>query len=163
MPYTIDVQGTSRYPTPLIRAVAAAANEAMVHEGAPAGAGLTILLTDDAYLRDLNSRYRGEDHATDVLSFPAGDPLPGGESLLEYLGDIAMSIPFAQRQADRAGHALEAEAQLLAVHGVLHLLGYDHIEPSERAAMWAAQAAILRRLGLEGIQPTEVDYDEQGE
>jgi len=163
MAYTIDVQGTSRYPASLIRVVAAAANEAMAHEGAPAGAALTILLTDDAYLRDLNSRYRGEEHATDVLSFPAGEPLPGSEGLLEYLGDIAVSVPFAQRQADRAGHALEAEAQLLAVHGVLHLLGYDHVEADEKAAMWTAQAAILRKLGLEGIQPTEVDYDEQGE
>ncbi|HMT20027.1 MAG TPA: rRNA maturation RNase YbeY, partial [Promineifilum sp.] len=70
MSYTIDVQGTSRYPAPLIRAAAAAANEAMAHENASPGAALTILLTDDAYLRELNRQYRGEDHATDVLSFP---------------------------------------------------------------------------------------------
>lgn len=161
MPYTVDVQGTSRYPAPLIRAVAAAANETMTHEGASPGAALTILLTDDAYLQELNRQYRGEDHATDVLSFPAGDPLPGSDELLAYLGDIAISVPFAQRQADSAGHTLEAEAQLLAVHGVLHLLGYDHVEAEEKGVMWAAQAAVLRKLGLEGIQPTEVDYGEQ--
>lgn len=163
MSYTVDVQGTSRYPAPLIRAAAAAANQTMAHENVPPGSALTILLTDDTHLRQLNRQYRGEDHATDVLSFPAGDPLPGNEELLPYLGDIAISVPFAQRQADGAGHALEAEVQLLAIHGVLHLLGYDHIEAEEKRVMWGVQTAVLQKLGLEGIQPTEADYGEQSE
>lgn len=160
MPYTVDVQSTSRFPTPLLRAVAAAAHAAMTHQSVAEGAALTILLSDDDYIRQLNIQYRGEDHATDVLSFPAGEPLPGTEELAEYLGDIAIAVPFAQRQAAARGHDATAEMQLLAVHGVLHLLGYDHLVQDDKAAMWQAQADILRTLGLEGIQPTEEEYDD---
>lgn len=160
MPYTIDIQSTKRYPTPLMRDAAAAANEAMTTQGVSDGAAVTILLTDDEYIRALNLQYRDEDASTDVLSFPAGDPLPGSEHLLEYLGDIAISVETAERQAAAKGHSLGAELQLLAVHGVLHLLGYDHTDEQQKAEMWAAQAAILGKLGLEGIQPTEEAHDE---
>ncbi len=160
MPYTIDIQSTKRYPTPYLRAVAAAANMAMTYESVSEGAAVTILLADDDYLRQLNFQYRGEDHATDVLSFPGGDPIPGGQDLLEYLGDIAISVQTAEAQAAAKGHETAAELQLLAVHGVLHLVGYDHLDEEEKAAMWTAQAEILGRLGLEGIQPTEDDHDE---
>ena len=159
MPYTVDVQSTSRFPAPLLRAVAAASHAAMTHQGVAEGAALTILLTDDDYIRQLNMQYRGEDHATDVLSFPSGEPMPGVEEQAEYLGDIAIAVPFAQRQAAARGHDATAEMQLLAVHWVLHLLGYDHLDVDEKAAMWQAQADILRALGLDGIQPTEEDYD----
>lgn len=159
MPYTVDVQSTNRYPTSLMRAAATAANQTMAYNNVAEGAALTLLLADDAYLRELNRHYRGEDQPTDVLSFPAGEPLPGSEALLDYLGDIAISVPFAQRQADAAGHDLEAEVQLLAVHGVLHLLGHDHLEPEEKAAMWAIQADVLRALGLAAVQPTESEHD----
>lgn len=159
MPYTVDVQSTSRFPTPLLRAVAAAAHAAMTHQKVAEGAALTILLTDDDYIRQLNVQYRGEDNATDVLSFPAGEPMPGTEGLAEYLGDIAISVPLAQRQAAARGHDASAEMQLLAAHGVLHLLGYDHLDKDEKAAMWQAQADILRTLGLTGIQPTEDEHD----
>jgi probable rRNA maturation factor len=65
-----------------------------------------------------------------------------------YLGDIAISLPRATAQAEAAGHPVAAELQLLTVHGVLHLLGHDHAEPEEKAAMWAAQAAVLATLGV---------------
>lgn len=158
MAYTVDVQSTSRFPAPLLRAVAAAAHAAMTDQGVSEGAALTILLTDDAYIHQLNFQFRGEDHATDVLSFPAGEPMPG-EGQAEYLGDIAIAVPFAQRQAAARGHDATAELQLLAVHGVLHLLGYDHLAEGDKAAMWQAQAEVLRALGLEGIEPTEEEYD----
>lgn len=160
MPYTVDLQCTIPYPMPYLRAVAKAANMAMTHESVSNGAACTILLTDDDYIRQLNIQYRGEDHATDVLSFPGGDPIPGSEDLLEYLGDIAISVDMAKSQAASKGHETTAELQLLAVHGVLHLLGYDHYDEAERAAMWAVQTAILERLGLSGIQPTEDEYDD---
>ncbi len=160
MPYTVDVQSTSRHPTPLLRAVAAAAHATMTHQSVAEGAALTILLTDDEYIRQLNVQYRGEDHATDVLSFPAGQPLPGTEGAAEYLGDIAIAVPFAQRQAAARGHDASAEMQLLAVHGVLHLLGYDHLDVDDKTAMWQAQADILLTLGLVDIQPTEDEYDD---
>ena len=158
MPYTIDVQSTGNYPMELARLVAAAANASVAYKECPDGAALTVLLTDDEHLRLLNKQYRGEDHPTDVLSFPSGDPIPGGENLLDYLGDIAISVPHAQRQAQAKGHETTAELQLLAVHGVLHLLGYDHETEQDKAEMWRSQEAILAQLGLIGINPTE---DEQ--
>ncbi len=111
---------------------------------------LTIVLTDDAQLHELNRDYLGIDAPTDVLSFPASETDP--ETARRYLGDILISIPRAEEQAQAAGHALEAEVQLLAVHGTLHLLGYDHAGDEEKARMWKAQAQILERLGLSGIE-----------
>lgn len=159
MPYTVDVQSTRRYSSSYLQAVAAAANEVMTYEVVSEGAALTVLLTDDDYLRQLNYQYRGEDSTTDVLSFPAGDPIPGSEDLLEYLGDIAISVAAAERQALAKGHETQAELQLLVIHGVLHLLGYDHLEQGDKAKMWAVQAAVLSKLGLEDIQPTEDEHD----
>jgi probable rRNA maturation factor len=96
-------------------------------------------------LQELNRRYLEIDAPTDVLSFPAGELNP--ESGAIYLGDIAISYQRAQAQAALAGHPIEAELQLLVVHGVLHLLGYDHIESSEKAAMWEIQDQVLAALG----------------
>ena len=103
-------------------------------------AALTILLTDDDQLQQLNRDYRGYDQTTDVLSFADGSDLP---DIGLYLGDIAISVPQAQRQADAGGHPLLAELRLLTVHGVLHLLGHDHGDPDEKERMWQAQADIL--------------------
>lgn len=114
---------------------------------------LTIILTDDAQLRELNREYLGIDVPTDVLSFPASETDP--ETARRYLGDILVSIPRAEAQARAAGHALEAEVQLLVVHGTLHLLGHDHAGDEEKARMWKAQAQILERLGLSGIEPRD--------
>ncbi|MEZ4646212.1 MAG: rRNA maturation RNase YbeY [Chloroflexota bacterium] len=118
---------------------------------------LSCLLSDDATIQQLNRDFRQVDKPTDVLSFPAGDEMPGMElaGMPAYLGDIAISVPYAQRQAAQAGHDLAAELQLLAIHGVLHLLGHDHGEPEEKEKMWAAQTAVLAQLGLEHVKPTE--------
>jgi probable rRNA maturation factor len=114
---------------------------------------LTIVLTDDAHLKDLNREYLGIDAPTDVLSFPSSerDPQTGAR----YLGDILISLPRAEMQARSAGHPVEAEVQLLVVHGVLHLLGYDHAQADEKSAMWKVQADILQSLGLGEIQVRE--------
>lgn len=114
---------------------------------------LTIVLTDDTRLHELNRDYLGIDAPTDVLSFPASETDP--ETGERYLGDILISIPRAQAQAEAAGHPLESEVQLLVVHGVLHLLGHDHAQADEKARMWKAQAEILERLGLDHIQIRE--------
>ena len=87
--------------------------------------------------------------------------MPGDPDAAAYLGDIAIAVPTAERQAAAKGHAAPAELQLLAIHGVLHLLGHDHLDTAEKAAMWREQAAVLRRLGLEGIQPTEEEHDDR--
>jgi probable rRNA maturation factor len=107
---------------------------------------ITILLTSDEHVQTLNRDYLGFDMPTDVLSFPAGEPINGA---LSYLGDVAISVPAAERQAETGGHSIGAELQLLTVHAVLHLLGYDHAEDAEKSEMWMAQARILENLGAE--------------
>ena len=114
---------------------------------------LSIVLTYDAQLHQLNRDYLGVDAPTDVLSFPASEIDP--ETSVSYLGDVLVSIPRAEAQAQSAGHPLEAELQLLVVHGVLHLLGHDHAEPQDKARMWSAQAQVLDRLGLAGLEIIE--------
>jgi probable rRNA maturation factor len=111
-----------------------------------ADADITIVLTDDSQLHELNRDYLGVDAPTDVLSFPSSESDP--ETGATYLGDILISIPRAAQQALASGHPLEAEVQLLVVHGVLHLLGHDHAEAEEKALMWNEQARVLERLGL---------------
>jgi probable rRNA maturation factor len=116
-------------------------------------AELTLLLTDDKKLRQLNRDFRQVDTATDVLSFPDGTTSP--DTAIPYLGDIAISVPYATRQAAQTGHDLVAELQLLAIHGTLHLLGHNHANHEEKAAMWATQQTILDRLGLSHVTPVE--------
>ena len=130
-----------------------AVKAALVHQSVSLDSELTIVLTDDARLQELNRDYLGVDAPTDVLSFPASETDP--ETGARYIGDILISIPRAQAQADSAGHPLESELQLLTVHGVLHLLGHDHAQAEEKARMWKAQAEILERLGLSQIQILE--------
>jgi len=110
---------------------------------------VTVLtLTGDAHLQEYNRRYRGLDQPTDVLAFAAQEaPVdqrfqapPGTE---HWLGDIVISLPRARQQASEAHHPVNAEVRLLAVHGFLHLLGYDHAEPDEETAMTALTNRIL--------------------
>jgi probable rRNA maturation factor len=128
-------------------------NTALVHQSASLDSDLTIVLTDDARLHELNRDYLGVDAPTDVLSFPASETDP--ETGARYIGDILISVSRAQAQADTGGYPLESEVQLLVVHGVLHLLGHDHAQAKEKARMWKAQAEILERLGLGQIQIRE--------
>ena len=116
----------------------------------PVSDDISIVLTDDAQLHQLNRDFLGIDAPTDVLSFPSDEVDP--ETKTRYLGDIVISIPRAQQQADLGGHAVEEEAQLLVVHGVLHLLGHDHASAEEKARMWHEQAKVLERLGLSHIK-----------
>jgi len=119
-------------------------------EFALASVDMTIVLTDDTQLHELNRDYLGVDAPTDVLSFPASESDP--ETGAPYLGDILISIPRAKQQAEAAGHSVEAEVQLLVVHGTLHLLGHDHASAREKARMWKAQAEVMSGLGLSDIK-----------
>jgi probable rRNA maturation factor len=105
---------------------------------------LTVLVTVDEQMENLNREYRGIDSTTDVLAFPAGYTDPDTSSL--YLGDVLISFPRAVEQAAAGGHPVAFEIQLLTVHGVLHLLGYDDEEENEKERMWAAQSRILSQL-----------------
>jgi len=131
-------------PAPEEELIRMAAQRTLEHESA--SGDLSVVLADDTQLQDLNRQYLGTDAPTDVLSFPSGDADP--ETGETYLGDVILSVPRAKAQASAAAHPLEAEVQLLVVHGVLHLLGYDHAEAPQKAAMWAAQAQVLKSLGL---------------
>jgi probable rRNA maturation factor len=114
----------------------------------PAETVTVLTLTGDEHLREYNRRYRGLDEPTDVLAFAARETPkdqrfqapPGTE---DWLGDIVISLPRARRQAPEAGHSVNDEVRLLAVHGFLHLLGYDHAEPAEEKAMSALTNRIL--------------------
>ncbi len=119
-------------------------------ESASSDSDMTIVLTDDAQLHELNREYLNVDAPTDVLSFPAGEEDP--ETGIPYLGDILISIPRAAQQAQAAGHPVEAEVQLLVVHGTLHLLGYDHAGAEEKARMWNSQSEVMSKLGLAHIK-----------
>ena len=102
---------------------------------------LALLLANDDRLRSLNAQFRGKDSPTNVLSFPA-------ESLDGYLGDIAIALGATTREAAAAGISLEFHTLHLAVHGVLHLLGYDHIRNYEARIMERLEIAILDELGI---------------
>lgn len=148
--FEIEVQIEVDIPAGQQESVRRAAAAALADQGQENGAACTILLTDDERVRVLNRDFLGNDRTTDVLSFPAGEPMPGAAT---YLGDIAIAVPIAALQAGEGGHSLEAELQLLTVHAVLHLLGYDHGVAADKEAMWSAQARILAGLGAEITEP----------
>ena len=108
-----------------------------------------ILFTDDQEIQSLNSQYRGKDRPTDVLSFPDGDLNP--ETGAFQLGSIAISLDTAKRQAAEIGHSLVAELRFLILHGLLHLLGFDH--ETDNGEMMTEQKRILRNIDI----PREVD------
>ncbi|HEX9012515.1 MAG TPA: rRNA maturation RNase YbeY [Anaerolineaceae bacterium] len=130
-----------------------AAAAALAHEGQPDTVEMTVVLTGDQEIQALNKQFLGNDAPTDVLSFPSGETDP--ESGAVYLGDMIISVERAKLQAMVAGHSLAAEIELLVVHGVLHLLGYDHGEEGEKRRMWSAQAHILESIGNPIRDPAE--------
>lgn len=114
-------------------------------------AEVSVTFTDNAYIRELNATYRGKDAATDVLSFALREgeepPVLDGPPV-EMLGDIIISVERAAEQAAEYGHSLEREIAFLTTHGMLHLLGYDHIEAADRVEMRAEEEHILQLLGI---------------
>jgi len=118
-----------------------AAEAALAIEGA-VGEGVTILLTDDDTVRDLNRRFRAKDQPTNVLSFPA----PHNPE--RFLGDIALAYGVCAREAAEQGKPLAHHLQHLVAHGVLHLLGYDHISDDEAESMEGLERDVLAGLGV---------------
>lgn len=106
------------------------------------GEAVTILLTDDDSVRDLNARFRGKDYATNVLSFPAPQNPEG------HLGDIALAFGVCAREAAEQGKPIAHHLQHLVAHGVLHLLGYDHETDAEAEHMEGLERVILAGLGV---------------
>lgn len=126
----------------------------LAHEGVPR-AEVSVVVTGDARVHELNRAYRGVDRSTDVLSFPLFEPEEVQDALRGVegdppvaLGDVVISVEKAAAQGAEYGHGIRRELAFLAVHGLLHLLGYDHERDADRAAMRAREEEILASLGL---------------
>lgn len=120
----------------------AAAEAVLANRRAGSSEGLTLLLADDQAVRDLNARFRGQDKPTNVLSFPAP---PNPE---HHLGDVALAYGVCVREARDQGKPLAHHLQHLVAHGVLHLLGYDHMSDAEALEMEGLERDILAGLGV---------------
>lgn len=119
---------------------------------------VSVVLADDDYLQELNLEYRGLDSPTDVLSFAfqednGGMPIHFEENIPELLGDIYISVERAVEQAKAYDHTLERELCYLAVHGLLHLLGYDHQDPEQTAKMRESEELIMTEFDLGRTTP----------
>ncbi|HIT14612.1 MAG TPA: rRNA maturation RNase YbeY [Candidatus Scatomonas merdigallinarum] len=139
------------------------ARKVLETEKCPYESEISLTLTDNREIRRLNREFRGLDKATDVLSFPLVNfRSPGDYGMLEaeeadsfnpesgelMLGDIVISVERAMEQAAEYGHSLKREIGFLIAHSMLHLLGYDHMEPQEAAVMEQKQEAVLEALGI---------------
>ena len=133
---------------------------ALAAEGVEFPCEVDILFTDDTGIQEINREQRGVDKPTDVLSFPMFELTPGviptmedveadPETSLVPLGDMVLSVERAQAQGEEYGHGSERELAYLAVHSILHLLGYDHLDEGPmKAQMRAREEAILSKLGI---------------
>lgn len=153
MPLEIDVQIDDEFADQAAADGLQAAVEATLRREGVTSAGVSLMVGGDELLHQLNLEYRGLDGPTDVLSFSAREDAEGAAAqfvtapdALDFLGDIVISLPYAARQAVIAGHSTARELNLLAIHGTLHLLGYDHATVEEEAVMWARQDEILASL-----------------
>ncbi|MBA3532309.1 MAG: rRNA maturation RNase YbeY [Ardenticatenales bacterium] len=113
---------------------------------------LSLVIVGDEEMIRLHETYRGEAGSTDVLTFPYEEE-EEIEEMADYLGDILVCYEQAARQAEEEGHSVHEELELLAVHGTLHLLGYDDETPEEKQEMWEQQRTIMGKLGLGKIAP----------
>ncbi len=130
---------------PAAAAAVRGAIEAALADCGQDNAEVSIALADDAQMRDLNLRWRGKDSTTNVLSFPAPEALPGEA---RFLGDIILAFETIEREAADEAKPLAHHVAHLAVHGTLHLLGYDHENDSDADAMERRERDILARLGV---------------
>jgi probable rRNA maturation factor len=147
--FLVEIESEVDVDEQLASQIMSAAVATLIHEGINEPVELTILLTGDERIRELNRQYSGEDKVTDALSFPAGDPMPGAES---YIGDIVISVPTAVLQALTARHPISDEMSLLTIHAILHLLGHDHADADGKRVMWSRQNKILAKLGISPME-----------
>ena len=113
----------------------------------------SFIFVDNEQIREINANYRQKDAVTDVITFAIEDEMPGeikiqGIPMPRMLGDVFISLPRTREQAERYGYSFERELSFLAVHGCLHLLGYDHLEPEEEKVMFGKQEDVLNALGI---------------
>jgi probable rRNA maturation factor len=131
-----------------------AAEAVLGAEGASGATEIELLVVEGEEIRRMNAEFRGRDEVTDVLSFPLHEPEANGFAFVgppdevDRLGDIVICLPRAQEQAEEYGHSLQRELAYLFVHGLLHLLGYDHETDDEREHMRRKEEAALAVVGL---------------
>ena len=157
MPVDAYGEGLAEAEDALLERLVDAAERLLVAAGF-ADRELSLVLTDDAHIRELNATWRGEDKATDVLSFAMdeGEELAGLQpidGLDAPLGDIVISVETAARDAAALGRPPEELAVFLLVHGLCHLLGHDHAEPDEAAAMRAEEDRLLAAVAPSVVRP----------
>ena len=150
-------QKTVKIPTGLRMLVRRTCNAVLRMENFQGSVEVSVTFVDNQGIRELNAQYRDKDTETDVLSFPMGengvwdkDPETGAF----ILGDVVISMEKAMEQANIYGHSLQREVGYLTAHSVLHLLGYDHIEPLDRVHMREKEELVMDQLGL----PASISY-----
>lgn len=120
---------------------------------------LSIHITTDEYVRELNSSYRKIDAPTDILSFRA-EPLPPGVEEMPHLGDLIFSYEYTMRQAGAENHQPLDEFKMLIIHGILHLIGYTHDAEDTERDMWARQSELLQHFGIDITLPHYIHGDD---
>lgn len=181
--YAIQAQIDRAYrPLVPVQRLKAAISQTLAAHDVRTGTALTLIVTDDEQVRQLNRQHRGIDAPTDILSFPYE---PFSEAMTEsmlalaesaddsaeelaaelqpYLGDLIIALPYTQRHAAELGHPLADELTLLVVHGTLHLLGYDHDNAENQARMWQKQAELLAALGITSINIPQFTFGDSHE
>ena len=146
-----DSQKKVRIPTGLRMLIRRACTAVLRSEGFKGHAEVSVTFVDNEEIRRLNARFRDKDSETDVLSFPLGE---NGEYDVNHdtgaklLGDVVISMEKAAEQAQTFGHSFEREVCYLTVHSMLHLIGYDHMEPEEKRVMRLKEESVMTQLGL---------------
>lgn len=115
---------------------------------------ISVIISNEKYIKEINSKYRNIDSITDVLSFPMFEQneIEEAKKNEEALGDIIVCIPRVESQAKEYGHSFEREFAYMLVHGFYHLMGYDHIKEEDKIEMRAKEENILKKVGFERIE-----------
>ncbi len=150
--YFVNSQRKHLLPDGIKDKIREAFDSVLKNEGVSDAAEITVTFVGDRKIRELNRQFRNIDRSTDVLSFPLGengvyDTDPETERLM--LGDVVISLEHAFSQAEEFGHSADREIVYLSVHSMLHLLGYDHMEPTEASVMREKEEKTMTEIGLE--------------
>lgn len=152
MTVLIDVRAEG-FPAQLEKVMEKIVLDSLKYENFQEECEVSISIVDNEEIHQINKQFRGIDRPTDVLSFPQltfeeGERMERNEKDEVVLGDIIISLEKAQEQAEEYGHSLKREIAFLTAHSMLHLLGYDHMEPEEEKEMFAKQKEILEMAGI---------------
>jgi len=148
----IDIR-TKNFPKELEKVMETIALDSLRYEGFDENCEISISIVDNTEIQQINKQFRNIDRPTDVLSFPMltfteNEIIEKNENGEIVLGDIIISLERAEEQAKEYGHSLKREIAFLTAHSMLHLLGYDHMEPKEEKEMFTKQKEILEAAGI---------------